>query len=461
MTQFRCPACQRFLQLVERPEEPPRYFCPACSAALRGLTHQILKPPEERCKGAPTSDRKPQARPSNKPRHDRWLWLASPGVLLLMLAGAFWWFTGHLPGWVPAQPAVVDPEAQHSQQQEKEAKEREAMADFIRPWLPRVADSPVTDDPRILHRRDKVLIWDATKQAPSTANNLLPSAVRGRITDAELTLAVILHKRDLQVATYQFPSITGDGKKVPGFRTELDVGLLDGAEKKVLGRFLVTGDDPPVTIKRRVDGNLIFSKDAVDASPEYGDTDGPLARWLENRPRAGQPDPIREVRQKVMECRKIGKMAPRPLGKVLIWDVAKDVPSPANRRLPEALRGMLPDGGLTIVLIAGRKLLQQPLDELRVLELLERASAEETEENPSGVLHTLRDAKVFRESLELCLVSLPNKEALGTARVEGAFLIESSSKKDGWAIGSNVVGNSETEIARWIEGLSHPEGNQR
>jgi hypothetical protein len=62
-----------------------------------------------------------------------------------------------------------------------------------------------------------------------------------------------------------------------------------------------------------------------------------------------------------------------------------------------------------------------------------------------------KGAKVYREKVELCIVSFPRCEALGTATVDGAFLVVPAPGKEESAA-SHSVGNSEKEVARWVEG---------
>jgi hypothetical protein len=393
----------------------------------------------------------------DKSRPDRWMRVVVTCGFLLVLAacgGAFAWLTHDNKPEVPAPVVVRAPEAERQGQQEAEAKQHElarqeeeakqhaAVGDFVRPWLPLLAGCPVAEDPRTLQRREKVLIWDATTQAPGTANNRLPAALRGQVTDGDLTLAVILARRNAQVRAYGLVPGFGLGKEIAGYQVEMDVGLVDVAEKKVLGRVTLTGDDPPETILRKVRFLTV-----IEDRAEYGDTDGPLALWLEHRPRTGQPDRIGEALRKVPDCRTIGKVAPRPSGKVLIWDLARGVPSSANQYLPEPLRGTLDDQDLTVAFIAGREHTPRVVNEALVKEIFEMEKAEKKLSNASS-LAIIGGTKVFREELELCLVTLTKKEALGTAMVEGAILVEPL-HKDQWHQ-PGVVGNSEKEIARWI-----------
>jgi hypothetical protein len=73
-----------------------------------------------------------------------------------------------------------------------------------------------------------VLIWDATTQAPSTANNCLPEALCGQTIDTDLTLVVILHKRSVRIANYEFrSSVVGNSDKAMARWIEGQSGLRD------------------------------------------------------------------------------------------------------------------------------------------------------------------------------------------------------------------------------------------
>lgn len=400
---------------------------------------------------------------SDKSRRDRWMQLVvSCGLLLLLggCGGVFFWLihdsesTAPFPSDLAAQRQQQEREAQEGKRvrQTEDAKAREKMATFVRPWVSLANDSPVAKNPRSLQRRQKILIWDATTLASATANARLPASLRGTPSDGDLTLAVILQKRNVEVMTYELSPLLKSGNTVHGYRVEMDVALVDVVEKKALGRTSLVGDDPPQTIKRKTYTGLTIA----DARPEYGDVDGPLALWLEYRPHIGQPDRISEARQMVRECRNTGKVAPQLSGKLLIWDMAKDVPSSANQHLPDARRGTLNDRELTIILVAGREYLPQTFDEGLVRKLLDTKDPQ-----MKGSVASLlagADGRIFREQLELCLVSFPQKEALGTATVEGAFLVVSSPESQ--SNQSVVVGDSDKEVAHWTEGITALSGRK-
>jgi hypothetical protein len=402
---------------------------------------------------------------SNKDRRDRIGKVVVSAGLLLMVAvcgGAFRWLTREN-RWDHQRPdssraaTPSDPEAERRRKQEQEKQDREAarqtMAAFVGPLLPLAADCAVVNDPRVLQRRSKMLIWDETKQTPGTANGRLPADLRGQTTDADLTLVVLVNKRNVEVATYELLPGILNGKKIPGYRVETDVCVIDVPEKKALGRMTLIGDDPPPSIKRKT-----FALTVTDDSPEYGDSDGPLARWLEYRPRIGKPDLVGEARTRVADCRRVGKVAKPILGKVLIWDMAKDVPSAGNADLPETVRGTLESRDLTLVLLCGRQPVPQVINEALVKEVIE---VDKKAKKPSDAIGLLveQGTRVFREKLELAFVSFPDKEALGTATVEGALLVEPSPKSR-WGR-SSIVGNSDKAVAIWIEGQRQaPDGKR-
>lgn len=397
-----------------------------------------------------------EERTSDKARYDRRMQLVVSGGFLLILAacgGAFWWVTHDRAPKDGPTTTASDPEAVRRQQQ-KEADDREAarqeteraaLAAFVGPWVQPLAESPLADDPRTLRRRDKVLVFDLTTQAAGTAAARLPEALRGQKTDADLTLAIVLARRNTQVASYELAPGLNLGKPVPGYRVEMDVGLVDLVEKKALGRVTLTGDDPPETIKRKSVGIAV-----TDETPEYGDSDGPLARWLEARPRVGRPDRIAEARRLMPECRTRGKAAPPFPGKVLVWDVAKDVPSAANAHLPEALRGTTDDPDLTIVLVAERDSVPQTLDEALFNELMKKEK-DQKKGTEAAVTAFTNGSKVYRERLSLCVVAFPGG-VRGTAAVDGALLVEPP-QQDRW-LRFHTVGDSDKELARWIAGTA-------
>ncbi len=350
----------------------------------------------------------------------------------------------------PVRVAAPDPAAEERRlQEEKELQQRRAVeaeraltAEFVKPLLPLAETSPVTKDPRALHRRGKVLVWDATTTTISLANDSLPTAMRGQRGDTELTLAVILNKRNVEVATYEFLPGFAHGQKIPGYRVEMDVCLVDVAEKKALGRIAFVGDEPPPTIHRRGVGMSV-----TDDQPEYGDANGPLARWLEHRPRAGQPDRVGEARKKVASCLEIGNVV-RPIPhRVLIWDMAKDIPSSANKSLPTAIQGALDDPQLTLILIE-KQLVPVVADEKLYTELFEMETARK-KGYPAMTLLADSKSMLFREELTLHVVSFPDQAALGTATVNGAYRVMPSEMARG---SSDVtVGDSHKNLANWIE----------
>jgi hypothetical protein len=331
----------------------------------------------------------------------------------------------------------LDP--QRLAEQEKKRQEEElnrVWALFVQPSLALLDNCLPVKNPRTLSRRDKVVVWDRTTNALSPANTRLPLEMQGHAGN-ELTLAIVVKKINVEVASY---ALMNNTKKVPGYRVDQEVCLIDRVKGKALGRFTVRGNDPPAKIKRQA-----FVMAIVDFTPEYGDADGALATWLEHRPVVGQPDPIAVARSRIPGCREAA-VPPAP-GKVLFWDLERDVPAQANKELRKDRQGKLSDETLTIVFVGKREYEELPVDAKLELKLL-----------MFGV--SAHESRVLREKVELFLVSLSEGKALGRATVEGAFYVEPL-RKDWW-LRPQVAGNTDQALARWVSGepANPPDGKR-
>jgi hypothetical protein len=102
------------------------------------------------------------------------------------------------------------------------------------------------------------------------------------------------------------------------------------------------------------------------------------------------------------------------------------------------------------------------LNEKLFTRILEMEKAEKKSLEASSMV-ALKGSALFQEKLELCLVSFPEKKALGTATVEGAFLVEATNQAPSGRshVVPHVVGNSDKDVARWInDPLGERKGNR-
>jgi hypothetical protein len=113
---------------------------------------------------------------------------------------------------------------------------------------------------------DRVLVWDVASDHRSGAYDALPGALRARAKDRGMTVVLVLGTRTEQVGTYTI-------SQQPGYRQYVDVCLVHWPDRRVLGMHSVVSSEPP-------------SSRIVQARPEYGDPDAPIANWLSGLRRA-------------------------------------------------------------------------------------------------------------------------------------------------------------------------------
>lgn len=137
--------------------------------------------------------------------------------------------------------------------------------------------------------RGKAAIWDQVQGGLSHAHVRLPEDFRGKSGDKELTVFVVVEKRNEAVATYNFgnPGFggmprPGDPGVITGYQIRMEVCAVYWPSRKVAGRASVLGDLPPERISRA---------NRWDLTPVYGSTDGALASWVQGLRRAGPGDP--------------------------------------------------------------------------------------------------------------------------------------------------------------------------
>jgi hypothetical protein len=209
----------------------------------------------------------------------------------------------------------------------------------------------------------KALIMDLKTGKPRTAQGYLPEELRGKPTDPELTLFIVAAEHRTLITAYHLPAAA---QEIPGYRVDIDLAIMRWPSKKPLGMVQLKGDDPPenISVRQSVGGQ-------THPPAVTGWVDAPLAHWVASRPHAGKPDPVGDAlalaadvkdKEDAITVRCLPKddsyvydaegSAPKLKGKVLFWDVARDIHAEkANHYVPEKLRGQPSDQELTLFMV--------------------------------------------------------------------------------------------------------------
>jgi hypothetical protein len=113
----------------------------------------------------------------------------------------------------------------------------------------------------------KALVWDMENDSPSGAHHMLSVSLKAKSTDKSITVFMVIRRTKEGVGTY---SISGQ----LAYRQYTDIAVAYWPEKKPAG-FHSVGAEPP-------------SRRSVRDTPEYGNPDVPIARWIESLPRSNQ-----------------------------------------------------------------------------------------------------------------------------------------------------------------------------
>lgn len=204
--------------------------------------------------------------------------------------------------------------ARAAQNEAAERDRRKAIVAKAKAFIPYPIPPSHSQPARV---RGAVLVWDATVDGPSAAESSLPADLKLADGDMPVTVCLIMAKHQTRVRTYRmvrtespfeyqspwaprqvpcFPlpgrfAPSGSPRQVPGmpqipaappfhevdtglevagYRTDLDVAIIDLPARQFAGTFRVRGADPPENVSRY--GN--------DLSPEYAPPDGALAEWI-------------------------------------------------------------------------------------------------------------------------------------------------------------------------------------
>ena len=111
----------------------------------------------------------------------------------------------------------------------------------------------------------RALVWDMTLKSRSGAYGKLPRDLRASSSDSQITVFMVVGKRNDLVGTY---SISGQ----PGYREYIDICVAYWPEKKPVGMCSVVSKEPPPTRP-------------VQQQPEYGEPNEPIANWIAGLPR--------------------------------------------------------------------------------------------------------------------------------------------------------------------------------
>src|SRR5262249_45843420 len=161
---------------------------------------------------------------------------------------------------------------------------------------------------------------------------------------------------------------------------------------KLLGTHTFSGEAP---------GWIVF-REGDSSEPVYGELDKPLVQWITGLPREDSPEHreatalnriVKEVRPVLTgdPPAVVGRLA--RCGKVLMWDLASNRPSPVQQHLPPGLGGHSSDSPLTIVGVVR----------------IEKEQAQVYNDGTPG----------YRAVVTLSLATWPDKVSLGRYKVVG------------------------------------------
>lgn len=143
----------------------------------------------------------------------------------------------------------------------KETEKQRTIVNEVRSLIDeckKIGDAPISV-------RGKYLVWDVTKDSRSAAHGKLSREIRASSSDSQITVFMVLPERNVMVGRY---SISHE----PAYRQYMDVCVTYWPEKKAVGMHSVVSKKPR-------------SSRPVQQSPEYGDPNEPIVRWINSLPR--------------------------------------------------------------------------------------------------------------------------------------------------------------------------------
>lgn len=127
-----------------------------------------------------------------------------------------------------------------------------------------MGDATPISSPITVH--GKILVWNMMGDYRSGANVMLPQELQAISSDRKITVFMVLREREVLVGRY---TLSGQ----PAYRRYVDVCVAYWPETKAVGMHSVLGAEPP-------------SSRPVRHSPEYGDYNEPIAKWIQALGRA-------------------------------------------------------------------------------------------------------------------------------------------------------------------------------
>jgi hypothetical protein len=107
----------------------------------------------------------------------------------------------------------------------------------------------------------KALVWDMRSDSRSGAHGMISSSRQAKSTDKPITVFMVMGERNEQVGTYSI-------SHQPAYRQYMDVAVAVWPDKKPVGFHSVVSKEPR-------------SSRPVQQTPEYGDPNEPIARWID------------------------------------------------------------------------------------------------------------------------------------------------------------------------------------
>jgi len=123
----------------------------------------------------------------------------------------------------------------------------------------KIKDNPITI-------RGRCLVWDVATDSRSYTYYKLPVKLQASSSDSQITVFMVLPERNVLVGYYSI-------SRQPAYRQYMDVCVVHWPEKKAVGMYSIVSKEPLISRQ-------------VRNSPEYGDPNEPIARWIESLPRS-------------------------------------------------------------------------------------------------------------------------------------------------------------------------------
>jgi hypothetical protein len=286
------------------------------------------------------------------------------------------------------------------------------------------------DNTDTLWLRDKVMIWDAELNVPSTALPRLPSEVRAQLTDRDVTLLFIIKTETPIIGQYrerESGALTGFG-----FAAEMDVVILDMPTKHTFGMLHLSARNLPVVRLLKQARHEVLDKGQLLVSLVQGLPS--KAQWEEwNR----QKTMAARVSTLVEQCKALAPNAAMAVQKkALIFHADGNTRSSVNDYLSKELRGDSSDSAITFFFITD--VTRQHIGYYI----------------PQGDQWVLRDTapvgpEGYRLIWDVAVVDGARNQAIGRVKVEGDVPPLTVPK----SVGMFPMGDPDKQLAAWVARL--------